>query len=333
VPLYSSIVHAAVHAPPGRQSVAEAEDRFRSHSPHISLSPGVLAHMYGLAERTVAPADEQPSDLAAHSARRLFEAPGVTIGPSDIDLLIFAGILADMEEPATAHLVADRLGLNCPVFDLKNACNGVLNAIEVADALIKAGQYRRVLVTTAEVSTRESRWSVDDPADVLTALPSLSTGDMGSALLLEASERPGVIGSRFFANSWGWPAATLPNPYTHHRAFGELRIDSAQLVESFAGMPAKVREAIGDLGVKVDELDLVCVHQPSVAFTKVVCEWVGVDPDRVLATFPSHGNVATNTMPLQLATALDTGRLGRGDLVGMFGFASGASAGVVVCEW
>jgi len=331
--LYSSIIHAAVHVPPGRQSVAEAEERFHSSSPDVSLSPGVLAHMYGLAERTVASADEQPSDLAAHAARRLFEAPGVTTDPSGIDLLIFAGILADMEEPATAHLVADKLGLGCPVFDLKNACNGVLNAIEVADALIKSGQYRRVLVTTAEVSTRESRWSVDDPADVLTALPSLSTGDMGSALLLEASERPGVIGSRFFANSWGWPAATLPNPYAHHRTLGQLRIDSAQLVKSFAGMPEKVRGAVADLGVKVDELDLVCVHQPSVAFTKVACEWVGVDPDRVLATFPSHGNVATNTIPLQLATALDTGRLRRGDLVGMFGFASGASAGVVVCEW
>ncbi|MEU8484016.1 3-oxoacyl-[acyl-carrier-protein] synthase III C-terminal domain-containing protein [Streptomyces sp. NPDC048641] len=330
--MYSSIIHAAVHVPPGRQSVAEAEEHFRSHNPHLSLSPGVLAHMYGLSERTVAPADEQPSDLAAQAARRLFGARDIT-DPSDIDLLIFTGILADMEEPATAHVVADKLGLGCPVFDLKNACNGVLNAIEVADALIRSGQYRRILVTTGEVSTRESRWSVDDPADLLTALPSLSTGDMGSALLLEASERPGVIGSRFFANSWGWRAATLTNPYADHRALGELRIDSGQLMESFAGMPQKVKGAVADLGVKVDELDLVCVHQPSVAFTRVACTWVGVDPDRVLATFPAHGNVATNTIPLQLATALDSGRLQRGDLVGLFGFASGASAGVVVCEW
>ncbi len=75
------------------------------------------------------------------------------------------------------------------------------------------------------------------------------------------------------------------------------------------------------------------MHQPSVPFTKVVCDWVGVDPGRVLATFPTHGNVATNTIPLQLAAALDSGRLQRGHLVGMFGFASGASAGVVVCRW
>ncbi|MFJ9038247.1 3-oxoacyl-ACP synthase III family protein [Streptomyces sp. NPDC102406] len=328
---YSSLSHVAVHVPSGRQTVGEAEDRFRAHSPDVTLGRGVLQHMYGLLERTVADADEQPSDLAAHAARTLLTRSGVAA--ADIDLLIFTGILADMEEPATAHVVADKVGLGCPVFDLKNACNGVLNAIEVADAFIRAGQYRRVLITTAEVSTRESRWAVDTQDDVLTALPSLSTGDMGSALLMEVSERPGVLGARFFANSWGWPAATLPNPYARHRALGRLHIDSAQLVASFAGLPQRVRAAVRSLGVATADLDLICIHQPSVAFTKVACEWVGVDVDRIQPTFPTHGNVATNTIPLQLATASESGRLQRGDLVGLFGFASGASAGVVVCSW
>ncbi|MFJ2394676.1 3-oxoacyl-ACP synthase III family protein [Streptomyces sp. NPDC087843] len=329
--LHSSIVHATVHIPEGRQSVAAVEDRFRAGSPAARLSRGVLQRMYGLAERTVAADHDQPSDLAVHAARRLFA--DTDTDPAGVDLLLYAGILADMEEPATAHVVADKLGLGCPVLDLKNACNGVLNALEVADAFIRGGRYRRVLVTTAEVSTRESRWEVEDPADILTALPSLSTGDMGSALLVEASGRPGIVGSRFFANSWGWRAATLPNPYAQHRRLGHLRIDSARLVDSFEGLPGKVRGALKEFGVESDDLDLVCVHQPSVPFTRVVCDWVGVDPGRILATFPAHGNVATNTIPLQLATALESGRLRRGDLVGMFGFASGASAGVVVCRW
>ena len=329
--VHSTIAHAAVHIPAGRQSVAEAEDRFRAGNPGISLSTGVLKHMYGLVERTVAADADQPSDLAARAARTLLDQHGTD--PLDIDLLLYAGILADMEEPATAHVVAEKLGVRAPVMDLKNACNGVLNALEVADAFVRAGQYRRVLVTTAEVSTRESRWTVDGQADVLTALPSLSTGDMGSAVLVEAAGRPGILGSRFFANSWGWRAATLANPYADHRRLGHLRIDSARLLESFEGMPERIEQALREIGVKTGDLDLVCVHQPSVAFTEVACHWVGVDPGRILATFPSHGNVATNTIPLQLATALETGRLHRGDLVGMFGFASGASAGVVICEW
>lgn len=329
--VHSAIVHATVHVPEERQSVAAVEDRFRASSPGVPLSRGVLQHMYGLAQRTVAPPEEQPSDLAVQAARTLLDETGTL--PGNVDLLLYAGILADMEEPATAHVVAAKLGLGCPVFDLKNACNGVLNALEVADALIRAGQYRRVLVTSAEVSTRESRWSVTDPGEVLNALPSLSTGDMGSAVLVAKSGRPGILGSRFFANSWGWEAATLPNPYANHRRMGQLEIDSARLVASFDGMPAKVRGAVADMGVSVDAFDLVCVHQPSVPFTRIACDWVGVDPDRILVTFPAHGNVATNTIPLQLATALKSGRLGSGDLVGMFGFASGASAGVVVCRW
>lgn len=295
------------------------------------MSRGVLQHTYGLAQRTVAPLDEQPSDLAVHAARDLLAESGTP--PQEVDLLLYAGILADMEEPATAHVVAAKLSLECPVFDLKNACNGVLNALEVADAFIRTGQYRRVLITSAEVSTRESRWSVTDPDDVLNALPSLSTGDMGSAVLVTASGKPGILGSRFFANSWGWEAATLPNPYANHRRLGQLEIDSVKLVASFDGMPAKVRGAVRDLGVSVEDFDLVCVHQPSVAFTRAACDWGGVDPEQILSTFPAHGNVATNTIPLQLATALRSDRLHPGDLVDMFGFASGASAGIVVCRW
>jgi len=331
VTVHSAIAHAAVHVPTGRQTVAEAEDRFRADNPDVTMSRGVLHHMYGLRERTVAAREDQPSDLAARAARTLLDQHGTD--PLDVDLLVYTGILADMEEPATAHVVADKLGVRAPVFDLKNACNGVLNGIEVADAFIRAGQYRRVLVVSAEVSTRESRRALEDPSDVLTALPSLSTGDMGSAVLVEARDRPGILGSRFFANSWGWEAATLPNPYANHRTLGHLRIDSAKLVASFDGMADRLGKAMVEIGVKPGDLDLACVHQPSVAFTRLACEWAGVTADQVLPTFADHGNVATNTIPLQLALALETGRLRRGDLVGLFGFASGASVGVVVCEW
>lgn len=94
--VHSTIVHATVHIPEGRQSVAAVEDRFRAGSPAVPLSRGVLQRMYGLAERTVADDLEQPSDLAAHAARRLFEDTGTD--PGDVDLLLYAGILADMEE-------------------------------------------------------------------------------------------------------------------------------------------------------------------------------------------------------------------------------------------
>ncbi|MGA6223090.1 hypothetical protein ACPESV_22485 [Streptomyces umbrinus] len=106
--VHSTIVHAAVHIPEGRQSVTAVEDRFRAGNPTHPLSRGVLQRMYGLAERTVADDLDQPSDLAVHAAHDLLAGTGTD--PAGIDLLLYAGILADMEEPATAHVVADKLG-------------------------------------------------------------------------------------------------------------------------------------------------------------------------------------------------------------------------------
>jgi 3-oxoacyl-[acyl-carrier-protein] synthase III len=326
---HSAIIHASVHVPAARQTAEEAEDRFRAES-GINLTRGVLNRMYGLNERAVAPHDDRPSDIAAQATRVLFDEQNLK--PSDVDLLLFTGISTELQEPATAHVVADKLGLTCPVFDLNNACNGVLNGLEVADAFIRAGQYRRILVTTAELSTRMSRYRVDRRADVLSALPSLSLGDMGSAVLVEASDRPGIQASRFFTNSAAWSTATLPNPYVIGK-LGEFVVDSAALTAAYADMPAQIRKAMSDLGIEPDDLDLVCMHQPSVAFAKIVRDWIGVDDDRWIEVFSSYGNVATNAVPLQLATALQTGRLRRGDLVGMFGAASGVSAGFVICEW
>ncbi|MFE2521466.1 hypothetical protein [Streptomyces mirabilis] len=106
--------------------------------------------------------------------------------PGDIDLLLFAAVSADVQEPANAHIVAAKTGLSCPVFDVSNACNNVLNALEVADAL--------------------SRRSLTGHDELRTGLGSLTGGDMGTALLLEASATPGIVASNCMANSAGWTA-------------------------------------------------------------------------------------------------------------------------------
>ncbi|MFD6890363.1 hypothetical protein [Streptomyces sp. NPDC059957] len=96
--------------PQERQCVSAVEDRFRAGSPGIPMSRGVLQHVYGLNQRTVAPFDEQPSDLAVRAARSLLEESGTPA--RKVDLLLYAGILAVMEEPATAHVMAAKLGLD-----------------------------------------------------------------------------------------------------------------------------------------------------------------------------------------------------------------------------
>jgi 3-oxoacyl-[acyl-carrier-protein] synthase-3 len=323
--------HVAVHIPAERQSAEDIEARLRADNPHLRLMPGLLQQMYGFQERPLAPAGTWPSDLAAQAGQRALD--GARLAVDDIDLLIYASVSEDMEEPATSHIVAHKLGVTSPVFDLKNACNGVLNAIQVADALIRTGQYQRVLVVTGELGSRVSRWDVPDRATVALSLPGLTAGDMGAALVMEASESPGVLGTHFVANSAGWQAATLVNPYFGDGSPATLHIDSEALLSSFAGMETAGNDALHAMGYKVDDLAAVCVHQASVTFTEAFCGALGVPQDKVALTFPRYGNATTASLPLQLVELVDQQRLRKNDLVGLFGLASGASAGFALIQW
>ncbi|MFG2793489.1 3-oxoacyl-ACP synthase III family protein [Streptomyces sp. NPDC048419] len=331
-PRYSTIRRVAVHVPPDRQTGAEIEDEVRSRSSELRLLPGLLRQMYGFEERRVAPAGALPSDLAAAAARSLLDEGG--LGPEAVDLLIFASASEDLEEPATAHVVAAQLGLAAPVFDVQNACNGVLNALEIADALIQARRYRRVLIVTGERGSRLSQLPARDRDELALLLPALTLGDMGAALLLEASERPGLLGIHWSTNSSGWRAATVTNPYfSPGTPRTSVRFDSQALAASFAGMEKDVTGALRAWGRKPDDLDLVCVHQASVPFTRTILESAGLAPDKAVPTFARYGNVATASLPLQLVEAARENRLCPGALVAFLGLASGASAGVLLMEW
>ncbi|GHE15382.1 3-oxoacyl-ACP synthase III family protein [Streptomyces alanosinicus] len=331
-PRYSTMRHVAVHEPAHRQTGEEIEDEVRSRNPGLRLMPGLLRQMYGFEERRVAPDGALPSDLAAAACRQLLDECG--LGPDDIDLLIFASASEDLEEPATAHIVADKLQLTAPVFDVQNACNGVLNALENGDALIRAGGYRRVLIATGERGSALSRLPVRDRADLALLLPAFTLGDLGAALLLEASDHRGLLGIHWDTNSAGWRAATVTNPYFAPGApVTSLRFDSQALAASFAGMEQGAVDALAGWGRKPDDLDLVCVHQASVPFTHAILDSIGIARDRSVATFPRYGNVATASLPLQLTKAGRQDRLRPGALVAFLGLASGASAGLLLMQW
>ncbi|MFD8979578.1 3-oxoacyl-ACP synthase III family protein [Streptomyces sp. NPDC059564] len=290
----------------------------------------MLRRTFGLHERTVADPGDLPSDLAARAAARLLHT--ARLDASDIDLLLFAAVSADVREPANAHIVAAKTGLSCPAFDIGNACNGVVNALQVADALIRTGRHRRVLITCGETLTRLSRWELTRE-HLRTGLTSLTGADVGAALLVEASPVPGITDSVFLANSAGWPAATL---YDAHHAPDHpqgLHVDSEALLGSFIDLDAQAAQWLKEQEVDVRALGLVCVHQPSVPFVDTFCARMRIDPAQVIPTFPHIGNAAAATLPLQLAHAVRLRRLAPGDTVALFGLASGASAAVMLMRW
>jgi acyl-CoA:acyl-CoA alkyltransferase len=311
----------------------------------------------------VADADQQASDLAVAASRTVLDRAG--LGPADVDLLIFASATQDMIEPATSHITAAKLGVRAPVMDVKNACNSVLNGIEVAEALIGTGRYRRVLVASGEMPTRGVRWDVPDRRTYAMSAAGYTMSDAGAAVLVEATGAgsalgavdgfeddlaaelaglvarggmpSGILASAFTAESQHWDVGMLPgggtvNPRDPERSYFE--IDGSRLREAFLALGSgPVDQALRQAGVTMDDVSLVAVHQVAVGYLADVHRALGVPADRTIVTVADHGNIASATLPLQLVTALESGRLERGDVVLLLGLAGGISMGAMVVRW
>ena len=328
------IAAIGVFLPDERRSAAETEVRLAAENPGLSLPSGLITRLTGVRGVHVRPDGWQTSDLAVAAARRaLDDAPG------PIDLLVFASASQDLIEPATAHIVAAKLGLRAAVMDVKNACNSLLVGMQVAEALIATGQARRALVVSGEQPSHAVRWTLDGSAQFLRSFPGYTMSDGGAAVVLEASDEPGVgiIGSRFSAHSEYWDVGTLPtggslNPHAIGGSFFDM--DGRALERAFRRVGLGIfHDTLASVGVGIDELDFVAVHQVALPMHRRIVELLGVDPAITEEIVSGHGNLASVSLPVQLHRAVEQGRVVPGSLVALVGLAGGISLGVTVLRW
>ncbi|GAA0218592.1 ketoacyl-ACP synthase III [Actinomadura nitritigenes] len=328
------ITAVAAHLPPRVLTSAEVEARVAAESPGYRPHPTIVERMTGIRARHVMDDGEQASDLAVAAARRALDRRG--IGAGAVDLLIFGSASQDLIEPATAHIAAAKLGASCPVFDIKNACNSFLNALQTADALIRTGQHERVLVCTGESPSRAIRWTVRDRAQFADAFAGYTLSDGGAAMLVEAAPDGGIFYRDFAAVSSAWRIGTLPAGGSMHPRDPEYAYfsgDGRRLKDAFlAAGPEIFANALTKTGLTWDDFAVVAVHQVTLPYLEVLRETLGVPPDRLVVTLPEHGNVASASLPLQLDTAIAEGRCGPGDRVALIGLAGGVSLGVMFAE-
>src|SRR5262249_37461345 len=153
----------------------------------FGFEAGWLERVTGVRERRWADAAVRPSDLAAEAGSRALERAGLDAGA--IDAVLFCGITRDFIEPATANVGQAAVGaVRARVFDVTNACNGIIDAIDVADAFIRTGKAHRVLLTTGERASISIDWKPQSAEDFMRAVAGLVVGDGGGALVLEASD-------------------------------------------------------------------------------------------------------------------------------------------------
>ena len=294
--------------------------------------PGIVETMTGIRRRRVASDDQQCSDLAAHAAREALQRAAVP--PRDVDLLIFASAGQDLMEPATSTITASKLGLRCPAFDVKNACNSLLNGIDVAIALIAAGQYDTALVVTGEIPSRCIRWRVHDREDFRLCFAGYTFGDATAAVLLSASDGTrGFVQGEFQTEPQHWAIGTLAGGGSMHPRGDEYTYfqgDGAQLGDAFAGLGTAVLDrALASMGTDLDDWDVVLVHQVTVPMHRAFLRATGIDGARTLLLVDELGNCASASMALQLHRALETGRLHEGSRALWVGLAGGISVGVM----
>ncbi|QNE47671.1 ketoacyl-ACP synthase III [Glaciihabitans sp. INWT7] len=326
----SRVAGLGVYLPEITRSTAQTEADLRRHNPKLKLATGMIGRITGVKSVHLRPPGWQTSDLAVAAARKaLADAPG------PIDLLLFASASQDLIEPATSHIVASKLGLDCPVMDIKNACNSVLNAMQVADALITSGQYERVLIASGEQPSHAVRWRLDSKDQFLRSFPGYTMSDGGAAVILERSgDLSGILGSTFVAVSSHWQIGTLGtggsmDPHADNGSHFDM--DGPALQQAFLDLgPDAVLATLQKLDLHWGDFDLVAIHQVALPYLPPIFERLGVADDKTIITIEDHGNLASVTLPLQLLLARDAGRIGEGSLVALIGLAGGISLGVMV---
>jgi acyl-CoA:acyl-CoA alkyltransferase len=328
------IAGVATFLPERRLTSRDVEEMVRRESTGFAPRPGIIEAMTGIRTRHIAEPSVQASDLAVAASVKLLADTGVPA--ADLDLVLFASASQDMAEPATAHMVCAKLGATCPTFDVKNACNSLLNGIQVAEALIVTGQHERVLVTTGETPSRAIRWRVRDFAQFAEAFPGYTLSDAGAAVLVERTADRGIFHRSFVADSSQWAVGTLPGGGSAHPRDEDatyFRMDGRALRRAFEALGrGPLDAALAATGLAWDDFAAICVHQVAMPYLRTLTDGSGIPPERLVVTLPEHGNLASASLAFGLSTALEQGRAGPGDLVALVGLAGGVSLGVLFAE-
>lgn len=313
-------------------------DRILAHSTKTLpfLSARLLEMATGIKERHYLADDENASDLAVNAVRQMVQKYDIDL--QTVDALIFASASHDVSEPATSHIVQHQLGISVPVFDVKNACNSLLNGIQIGEALVQSGQYRRVLICNGETPSRFVRWQLDTREELREYMAGLTFGDAGTALLLEPShDESGIFYRKFESHSHLWDIGGVfagGSRHTHDLDYVHFRGSSHRLREAFEVIGASLLDcALQETGLSYDDFQRVMVHQVTMSFLDLYLDRTGIPYNKVEITLPTHGNMAAASMGVGFAQAVERGAIQRGDKVLFTGLAGGVSLGVMMVTY
>jgi 3-oxoacyl-[acyl-carrier-protein] synthase-3 len=325
LPLYSRIAGTGGYLPANCVTNAQLAQRLAAGG--IDTSDEWIADRTGIKSRHFAADDELCSDLAVAAARCAIESAGCDA--SSIDLIILATSTPDMVFPSTACIVQHKLGLaGCPAFDVQAVCSGFVYALTVADSMIRTGAASRALVIGSEVFSR-----LLDFGDRTTCV---LFGDGAGAVVLEASDEPGILASELHADGRHVGILCTPGGVSG----GVLRGDATLKMDGQAVFKLAVtvledvaRAVLLKAGRTEADIDWLIPHQANIRIMQSTARKLKLSMDKVIVTVADHGNTSAASIPLALDVAVRSGQVVRGDTLMLEGVGGGFTWGAVLLDY
>lgn len=321
---------------------SDIESRLGTLYTKLKLPEGRLELMTGIAERRMWEPGTKPSDLSTAAAKKCLAKSKIV--PADVDLLIHASVCRDFLEPATASVVHANLGLsrNAMIFDLSNACLGVINAIVVAGNMIESGQIKSALIVSGENGGPLLENTIDellnnptiDRKNIKKYIANLTIGSAATAIMIThkdlSPDSPSVLGG-----------AVETDSSANHLCRGDgnthslvMETDSEELLKYGVALGQSTwQKARAELGWDNKNVDFVLTHQVGTAHEKLSLESLELNKIKTFRTYPFLGNTGSSALPITLMMADEQGLINKGENIALLGIGSGLSSIMLGVKW
>ena len=324
-PRFSRITGTGSHLPPRRLSNADMVDMLALRG--VETTDDWIVERTGIRARHFAADDVACSDLAFLAAQQALQAAGRSA--RDIDLIIVATSTPDMVFPSTACILQHKLGANgCAAFDLQAVCSGFVYSLAVADAMVRSGGARCALVVGSEIFSR-----ILDFDDRTTCV---LFGDGAGAVVLEASDVPGILATDLHADGRHVGLLCTPGTVANGRVVGDplLKMDGPAVFKLAVNvLESAARTVLDKAGRSESDLDWLVPHQANIRIMQGTARKLKMPLDKLIATVDEHGNTSAASVPLALDVAVRSGRIKAGDTVMLEGVGGGFAWGAVLLDF
>ena len=322
---YARITGTGSYLPPRRLTNNDLAAELAQRG--LETSDEWIVERTGIRARHFAAPEVASSDLALEASRKAIEAAGITA--QDIDLIIVATSTPDMVFPSTAAILQNKLGITngCPAYDVQAVCSGFVYALTVADSMIQSGAAKRVLVVGSEVFSR-----ILDFNDRTTCV---LFGDGAGAVVLEASDEPGILATELHADGSHVGILCVPGHVSGGNVLGDpvLKMDGQAVFKLAVSVLDKAaRSALDKAGLTDADIDWLIPHQANIRIMQSTARKLKLSMDKVVVTVDQHGNTSAASIPLALDHGVRNGQVKKGQTVLLEGVGGGFTWGAVLVK-